>query len=86
MRSNQLRRHPYCQCPRHRNKKIKADTVDHIKPHRGDPRLFWSVQNLQSLTRECHSGAKQKFEKTGVWPGCDESGMPEDEEHHWNLE
>ena len=33
--------------------------VDHIVPHRGDPRLFWDVDNLQGLCAGHHA------EKTG---------------------
>ncbi len=31
-----------------------ADVVDHITPHRGDPKLFYDVNNLQILCKECH--------------------------------
>lgn len=44
--------------------------ADHIKAHRGDERLFWSIDNLQTLCPSCHSGAKQREEQstsTGVW-------------------
>ncbi len=45
-----LKAFPYCfLCG------AKADTVDHIKPHRGDPELFWDQGNWQSLCRSCHS-------------------------------
>lgn len=32
-----------------------ATDVDHIKPHRGDPALFWARSNWQSLCHPCHS-------------------------------
>ena len=28
--------------------------VDHIRPHRGDPILFWDESNWQSLCKACH--------------------------------
>ena len=28
--------------------------VDHIRPHRGDPVLFWDEKNWQSLCKSCH--------------------------------
>ena len=31
-----------------------ATVVDHIVPHRGDPRLFWDEKNWQPLCKECH--------------------------------
>lgn len=55
---------------------IEPDTsqlvCDHIKPHRGDERLFWDEANLQALCRGCHDNAKQREEQAslhqrGVW-------------------
>lgn len=44
----------------------EADTsklvADHIKPHRGDPKLFWDIDNLQCLCRSCHDSDKAKLE------------------------
>jgi 5-methylcytosine-specific restriction protein A len=31
-----------------------ATVVDHIKPHKGDPELFWDSDNWQSLCKKCH--------------------------------
>lgn len=58
--------------------------VDHIKPHRGNELLFFDPTNLQSLCKPCHDGAKQQLEKSGVLRGCDRTGLPLDENHHWN--
>ena len=33
----------------------KATVVDHIKPHRGDPDLFWNVSNWQPLCEHHHN-------------------------------
>lgn len=45
---------------------------DHVRPHRGDERLFWDVTNLQALCKPCHDGRKQREEQAslrerGVW-------------------
>ena len=40
-----------------------ATVVDHITPHRGDKKLFWSRSNWQPLCRSCHSSWKQSQEK-----------------------
>lgn len=45
---------------------------DHIKPHRGDERLFWDEANLQTLCPTCHDTIKQSEEQQslhtrGVW-------------------
>lgn len=51
-----------CGCGR-----LEGDTsklvADHIRPHRGEPALFWDPANLQTLTAACHSGAKQAAER-----------------------
>lgn len=49
-----LRRNPLCaECMRKR-KLTPATVVDHIRPHRGDKRLFWDESNWQSLCKTCH--------------------------------
>jgi 5-methylcytosine-specific restriction protein A len=41
-------------------------TVDHVEPHRGDPRLFWDPENLQTLCKSpCHDKHKQAQEVAG---------------------
>ena len=53
-----LRANPFCvECvregkPLHR---CLANTVDHRKPHRGDPGLFWDQANWQSTCTSHHS-------------------------------
>ena len=44
--------------------------VDHIKPHRGDPELFWDEENLHAVSKAFHDSAKQAEEQSaikGVW-------------------
>ena len=50
-----LNHNPYCaECTR--NDCVSAATeVDHIKPHDGDKKLMWDVDNLQGLCHQCHS-------------------------------
>lgn len=65
LRWDTLRRdHFTCQCGCNT---IEPDTsqlvADHIKPHRGDPRLFWDPENLQTLFKPCHDKAKQQAER-----------------------
>lgn len=46
---------------------------DHVRPHRGDERLFWPTSNLQTLCKSpCHDQHKQAMEQEsrshhGVW-------------------
>ncbi|WP_311270504.1 HNH endonuclease signature motif containing protein [Sphingobium sp. WCS2017Hpa-17] len=37
--------------------------ADHKIKHRGDIRLFWDENNLQTLCKPCHDGAKQRAEQ-----------------------
>jgi len=60
-----------------------ANIVDHMKPHRGDPVLFFDFDNTQSLCKRCHDSHKQRAEKSGRVVGCDASGLPLDAAHHW---
>ena len=83
LRAGQLLRQPLCEfcLPNHIS---PATVVDHIIPHKGDPVLFFSSDNLQSLCKQCHDSAKQSAEKRGVAAvGCDEDGTPLDPTHHW---
>jgi 5-methylcytosine-specific restriction protein A len=44
-----LAKYPVCRsCGR------LAEVVDHIKPHRGDVKLFWDINNWQPLCKVCH--------------------------------
>lgn len=57
-RSGFLTRHPRCvMCA------ATARVVDHIKPHRGDTKLFWDRSNWQSLCFTCHNSRKQSMER-----------------------
>ncbi|UWQ77366.1 HNH endonuclease [Leisingera sp. M658] len=43
-----------------------SPVVDHKRPHRGDPDLFWDERNLQSVSKSYHDGVKQSIEKRGM--------------------
>lgn len=74
LRLVQLRREPLCRFCKKKGIISPADTVDHIIPHRGNKELFFSLDNLQSLDKKCHSSIKQRIEKSGDY-GCDENGI-----------
>lgn len=63
-----LRLHPYCRkCRKPLDLDApRAAVVDHIKPHRGDQTLFWDKTNWQPLCTPCHSGAKQREERSAL--------------------
>lgn len=83
-----LAEYPLCQCPQcdEGRKRVRAATiVDHKVAHRGDPALFWDMNNWQALAKECHDSYKQRLEKTGRMIGANEDGVPIDPAHHWNT-
>jgi 5-methylcytosine-specific restriction enzyme A len=38
----------------HNGRVFAAEVVDHIKPHKGDMKLFWDPSNWQGLTKADH--------------------------------
>jgi len=42
-----------------------SPVADHKTPHRGDPDLFWSEDNLQTVSKEYHDRIKQSQERRG---------------------
>lgn len=51
-----LRANPLCQCADcdALGRLLPASVVDHIRPHKGDKRLFWDQSNWQALSKPCH--------------------------------
>jgi len=49
-----LARNPLCVKCMREGKRVPATVVDHIVPHRGDRRLFWDINNWQSLCKNHH--------------------------------
>lgn len=64
-----LEAHPLCvRCmqkdpPRY----VKATVVDHIIPHRGDPKLFWDRSNWQPLCKRCHDQKTRNEDETPTY-------------------
>ena len=56
-RAEYLQAHPTCRLCGN-----LATLVDHVIPHRGDKRLFWTRANWQPLCTPCHSSTKQRQE------------------------
>jgi len=40
-----------------------SPVVDHKKPHRGDPALFWDPKNLHAVAKAWHDSEKQRQER-----------------------
>jgi 5-methylcytosine-specific restriction endonuclease McrA len=63
----------------------QADVVDHITPHHGDKRLFWSINNWQALCYAHHAQHKQQIDMRGYDPyTIDANGWPSDPRHPSN--
>ena len=50
-----LAAHPLCEECMKQGRYTKATDIDHIKAHRGDPELFWDLENMMALCHSCHS-------------------------------
>jgi 5-methylcytosine-specific restriction endonuclease McrA len=83
-RAAYLQAHPLCVMCSARGKLTAATVVDHITPHRGDRRLFWDTNNIQSLCASCHNSAKQQIETNGYARDIGTDGWPVSPDHPAN--
>jgi hypothetical protein len=84
LRAHQLKLHPLCKfCLEGRGLVVAATVADHIKPHHGDPLLFFTSE-LQSLCDNCHKSRKRLIELHGYDPIIDLDGYPLDPLHPFN--
>lgn len=83
-RATFLSRYPLCVMCSREGRTAEATVVDHIQPHREDPKLFWDKNNWQPLCKAHHDITKQRAEKTGQMRGVDVIGRPLDVNHPWN--
>lgn len=49
-----------------------SPVANHIKAHRGDPKLFWDIENIETVTKAVHDSVIQQEEQAslhqrGVW-------------------
>jgi 5-methylcytosine-specific restriction protein A len=50
-----LNHNPICiRCERDKEIIKPARVVDHIRPHKGNQKLFWDRENWQALCKPCH--------------------------------
>lgn len=60
-----------CQCGCDVVANASELVADHKTPHRGDPRLFWDPENIQTLRKSpCHDAHKQAQERGQAAPGA----------------
>lgn len=81
-----LAHNPLCVYCLEVGKTTPATVVDHIKPHKGDEKLFFDPNNRQGLCKRCHDSDKALEESRGYRPGNGVDGMPVDKNHPWNEE
>lgn len=67
IRADQLEAEPYCREHLKRGERVKATTVDHIEPHKGDEKRFFTGP-FQSLCHKCHT-VKTNRERSCSTPG-----------------
>lgn len=86
LRLMQLAAHPLCRMCLDAGSTSLATVADHIRPHRGDERLFFDPSNLQSLCKRCHDRDKQSVEHGGLafHGSVDRQGWPTDPRHRAN--
>lgn len=78
--------HPLCEMCKEEGRVRGATIVDHKKPHKGDPVLFWDQDNWQALCKPHHDGAKQSEDRTGYKKGADKDGIPLAANHWFKKE
>lgn len=86
-----LRENPLCAECQRQGRLTPANTVDHVKAHRGDLTLFWDRSNWEALCRSCHSrvtaardGGFGNKPSNKASQSCGVDGLPTDVRHHWN--
>ena len=84
IRGLRLAETPLCKTCEENGVVTAADTVDHVKPHRGDPGLFFWYANTQSLCTSCHNSRKQSEEARGYNKAIGTDGWPIDPFHPAN--
>jgi 5-methylcytosine-specific restriction protein A len=80
LRSRQLEIEPLCRLCQAENTIKPATIVDHITPHRGNRKAFFSAP-LQSLCKWHHDSVKQSEERLGYSKQIGLDGFPVDPKH-----
>lgn len=79
-----LKANPLCVKCREVGALRPATVVDHVRPHKGNTDLFWSVDNHQALCKPCHDSAKAFEENRGYSSRVGNDGWPVDPRHPAN--
>ncbi len=57
---------PLCRYCALADETTAATLVDHLYPHKGDRKLFWTKVFWVSSCKDCHDSFKQRVERKGV--------------------
>lgn len=81
LRERKLSETPLCERCSTATRPVPATVVNHREAHKGDRRLFFSWDNLESVCAPCHDGPIQREERLGFSPKVDAMGWPVDPGH-----
>lgn len=84
LRRRKLNDQPLCARHQARGKVKAATVVNHKVPHKGDRRLFFDYDNLESTCAECHDSIIQSEERLGYSKEIGNDGWPIDSGHPFN--
>jgi 5-methylcytosine-specific restriction endonuclease McrA len=62
----------------------RAAVAHHKIAHKGNPELFFDLDNVETDCKACHDTLIQREEARGYIIGCDEAGRPLASDHPWN--
>ncbi|MEQ1955997.1 hypothetical protein [Mesorhizobium sp. CN2-181] len=62
----------------------RAAVANHKVKHRGDPTLFFDLENVETVCKRDHDTLIQREEMRGYTIGSDINGRPIDPQHPWN--
>jgi hypothetical protein len=80
IRKQQLAKHPLCNRHLRQGRIVKATTVHHVEPHRGDEAKFFGGP-FESLCDSCHNSDAQQQEVRGYSTEVGPDGWPLDSNH-----
>lgn len=62
----------------------RSAVVNHKRPHRGNLKLFFDLNNLETVCKQDHDALIRREEARGHMIGNDINGRPTDPSHAWN--
>lgn len=84
IRKRRLETDPLCCRCSQRGLIVPSDTVNHIKPHRGNRALFFCYENTEAVCKICHDRFIQREEIHGYSNEVGPDGWPIDARHPAN--